>query len=278
MNTKTSNKMGRKERESTSTTKFFADWLSDKLNEYKVDKNKTLLDVAHEMGVPSGSLSNWANDKTTININDLYKVCKYFNVSADYLLTLSLSESPQINDKAISKEIGLSDKSIRVLSYLNKYNKPSTWNDTTTQNHMTLDFINRMLSFLYDQKPALYSTKTESDNLIFSIFAEMEKYIRTNNENTKLYFKETLLEEYTLLKIDKAIQQRQTDKDLDIQKVQNSINQEIEKLTHHVCFDTAVGMSMRTPADVYKSEILENIRMELNYFNDIENKKNGGKK
>lgn len=80
--------MGRPKRESSSVTKAFADRLSDLVEEKKAT-GLSHNEICEQAGVGSGAMSDWLSDNKTANIDSLYKLAKYFNVSADYLLGIS---------------------------------------------------------------------------------------------------------------------------------------------------------------------------------------------
>lgn len=53
--------------------------------EYKVNQEK----LAQFIGISQQTLSRIENDKTSVDTNVLVSLCKYFEVSADYILCLS---------------------------------------------------------------------------------------------------------------------------------------------------------------------------------------------
>ena len=77
--------MARPPRVSTPTTKAFAERLSD-LVQIKKDEGLSHDEISRQIGVSSGVLSEWMSDNKTASIENLAKLAKYFNVSADYLL------------------------------------------------------------------------------------------------------------------------------------------------------------------------------------------------
>lgn len=72
----------------TETTKKF----QTKLEDLIFESGKTLRDIEKDTGISRAALNNYANDKAEIGINNIVKLAKYFNVSADYLLGLSESK------------------------------------------------------------------------------------------------------------------------------------------------------------------------------------------
>lgn len=112
--------MARKKREHTDVTKRFADVLSDLIEEKKRRTGKNHKEIALEIGVSDGALSEWASDNKTANIDGLVAVAKYFGVTSDYLLGLSEVKSRNLTTQSISKATGLSEEAIETLRTFSK--------------------------------------------------------------------------------------------------------------------------------------------------------------
>ena len=110
----------------TETTKCFADRLQDLISE----SGKDVKTLAAEIGVSSGALSKYQNDKGEPGITALSKIAEYFGVTSDYLI--GLSDNRKLENANIGKRIGLSDKSIETLEDLNR----------VVQNHLNAPFLN----------------------------------------------------------------------------------------------------------------------------------------
>ncbi len=95
----------------TQTTKAFQTRLEDLMSETK----KTLRDIENDTGISRAALNNYANDKAEIGINNLVKLARYFNVSADYLIGLSEAKTNDKELKDICDYVGLSDEAIEQL-------------------------------------------------------------------------------------------------------------------------------------------------------------------
>ena len=93
----------------TETTKCFADRLQDLISE----SGKDVKTLAAEIGVSSGALSKYQNDKGEPGITALYKIANYFGVTADYLVGLNHNRTNEY--AAIGNITGLSDEAIDVL-------------------------------------------------------------------------------------------------------------------------------------------------------------------
>lgn len=59
---------------------------SDRLKELRGEKKQQ--EVSDEIGITNVSLLRYEKGERNPNIDILYKICKYYNVSADYLLGL----------------------------------------------------------------------------------------------------------------------------------------------------------------------------------------------
>ncbi len=63
--------------------------ISEKLKTLRVSKHLTTRDVAKALNIGTGTYSNYETGKCKPSFDILISICKYFNVSADYLLGLS---------------------------------------------------------------------------------------------------------------------------------------------------------------------------------------------
>lgn len=106
--------MPRPERKSNATTKMFADRLSD-LVEEKKKSGLSQKEIAAEIGISSGTLSEWCSDNKTPMIDALPKLASYFCVSADWLTGCSNERSRSESTQKIHHETGLSASVINKL-------------------------------------------------------------------------------------------------------------------------------------------------------------------
>lgn len=93
----------------TDTTKCFADRLQDLI----ADSGKDVKTLASEIGISSGALSKYQNDKGEPGITALYKIAKYFGVTSDYLI--GIGNNKKVENTDIGNETGLSDEAIDTL-------------------------------------------------------------------------------------------------------------------------------------------------------------------
>lgn len=113
--------MGRTKRESTAATLALSGRLGDLVDQWKYDNKKTQEELAKEIGVRASSLSDWINDSSTPTIDQLYKVAKFFDVPADYLIGLSNVQTLNTNLQATEKLTRLTGKAIERLGYNPKF-------------------------------------------------------------------------------------------------------------------------------------------------------------
>ncbi len=95
--------------------------LPDRLRELVQDKGKTLRDIAAETGLSIAALSAWQNGKKVPQSDSILLLCRYFNVSADYLLGLSNVRKVDASAKAAADYLGLTEKAVEKLHHLTAY-------------------------------------------------------------------------------------------------------------------------------------------------------------
>lgn len=127
--------------------------------------NKGVTKAATEMGVTPSHLSNIVHDKMKKDgpgSETLKKICRHYNVSADYLLGLSEVRSLNQTTQSIHRATGLSEGAIENLRSLKK-------SDTS------LAFINALL----EDKAALYAFSSLIDDIVSG---EKSGEVYTENE------------------------------------------------------------------------------------------------
>lgn len=77
---------------------------------------------ANDLGISRGALSFYEHGKRKPDADVLYEMCKYFGVSADYILGLSDVKTPDINFKSICDYTGLNEEAIE--NIINRTNMP----------------------------------------------------------------------------------------------------------------------------------------------------------
>lgn len=134
--------MSRAKREKTEVTSCFAKKLTECLRTRPLLNQK---EIAKEIGISPSQLFDYANDNVTPTIDALYKICEYFDVSADYMLTGVKPEN-----REIAKYTGLSDSAIEVLHQVheskNIYHKQ--WLPIINRLLITKGFWNNIMTYL----------------------------------------------------------------------------------------------------------------------------------
>ena len=92
-------------------TSAFSDRLSDLIKE----SNKKIREIADDLDIGTGTLSNYQNNISVPNIDIFSKIADYFEVSYDYLLGKSDSKLRENAD--IANRLGLTDLSVEVLEH-----------------------------------------------------------------------------------------------------------------------------------------------------------------
>lgn len=120
----------------TETTKCFADRLQDLI----ADSGKDIKTLAAEIGISSGALSKYQNDKSEAGITALYKIARYFGVTSDYLIGLSDNKTREAAN--IGDATGLSDEAIQFLSSAKASGYPLGVVNCLIEHKDLLDLIN----------------------------------------------------------------------------------------------------------------------------------------
>ena len=71
--------------------------LSKRIYELRTSFNWTQVQLAQKLGVTKQTVSNWENDNIQPSIDMLIKLSKVFNVSTDYLLGLTPTNSINVD-------------------------------------------------------------------------------------------------------------------------------------------------------------------------------------
>ena len=60
----------------------------ERIKELREERNLSSVDLAKAINVSHSSVSRWENNKRVATIDNLYKIARFFDVSADYLIGL----------------------------------------------------------------------------------------------------------------------------------------------------------------------------------------------
>lgn len=77
--------------------------------------NQRQADVAEKMGIKPPTYAMYENDMREPNFHTLNLIADYYGVTVDYLLGRTECRSPDIDEQAICKKTGLSEKSVKQL-------------------------------------------------------------------------------------------------------------------------------------------------------------------
>lgn len=106
--------------------------------------------LANYLGVKRQTISQYLNGSTLPQLEKMYLLANFFNVSVDYLMGFVNAESVDIYDKKISQIIGLNDEAINNLKTTNKDNKTNIQVINTLLNEKVggLEVLHSISSFL----------------------------------------------------------------------------------------------------------------------------------
>ena len=71
--------------------------LSKKISELRLSFGWTQVQLAQKLGITKQTVSNWENDNIQPSIDMLVKISKLFNVTTDYLLGLTPTNSINVD-------------------------------------------------------------------------------------------------------------------------------------------------------------------------------------
>lgn len=101
------------------TNVFSINKFSDRLK--KLRGKKTLQEVADAIGLTRVAMGYYEKGERKPDVEMLYKIASYYQVSADYLIGLSDVKTPDIDTQTIAAKTGLSEKVIERLYYFNSH-------------------------------------------------------------------------------------------------------------------------------------------------------------
>ena len=136
--------------------------------------NKRLQDVAQDLGISRVTLGYYESGERKPDIEILLRIANYYNVSCDYLLGLTETQSLDMNVREISHKIGLNEKSVEILCSYKSYNDNHPENNISEIYLTTVDdillynnLIEDIAHYLYFQFDCAYDSKNH-ENIIDS--------------------------------------------------------------------------------------------------------------
>lgn len=101
------------------TTDFVQDKFTARLKELRGEKS--LQEISEAIGISRVSLGYYETGNRKPDIEILYKIAKFYGVSADYLIGISDVRTPDIDIQSISSKTGLSEKAIEKVYHFNRH-------------------------------------------------------------------------------------------------------------------------------------------------------------
>jgi transcriptional regulator with XRE-family HTH domain len=81
-----------------------------------MDETQTTQEIlAKQTGLTRQTISQYMDGSVLPNVEKLYKICSYFNMTSDYLIGFTDSKSRDISDQLIQNTTGLSEAAIETL-------------------------------------------------------------------------------------------------------------------------------------------------------------------
>ena len=148
--------------EKRNISEDFGNRLRGIIEKRKKETGQNLRDMAKDLDVSLGVLSDWQNGNKTPRGDSIAKLAKYFGVSADYLLGLTGSMSSEITMRMITDTTGLSDDAVNALY------KRKCFNDECSKFHLAKYSTEDPSAIKYRNECGIVS-KIISDGTIFEL-------------------------------------------------------------------------------------------------------------
>lgn len=133
---------------------FNKQMFAKRLKALREEKRLNQKELAAEIDISNGSISYYEKAERLPDIETAYKLSKFFDVSADYLIGLTDVKTSNINIKATCDYTGLTERSISTLNYvqckLKEYNAYVRNNDLENELTAWYERYGYLLQFLND--------------------------------------------------------------------------------------------------------------------------------
>lgn len=143
---------------------------------HNVNGKETIREVAEKLNFSKTVLEALENDndERDVGYSKIKILAEHYGVSADYLLGLDDFPSIEHNNKVVESITGLSSKSVKALSFLNKTKREKY----CTCNKYAIDFLNRVLenAYISIQEISIDDGENEVTNGVQTIFSDLENY------------------------------------------------------------------------------------------------------
>lgn len=123
--------------------------MGERLNDVMKERKLTQIQLADGAGVSQSQISAICRDVDRgINHQAIYKICKYLDVSADWLLGLSETRNPDPTLQAACEYTGLSEQAIETIRRISKTAAPAMNYFFTADPHTLLQLFISILTYL----------------------------------------------------------------------------------------------------------------------------------
>lgn len=106
--------------ENLNTFKGYDSIFAERLRFLMKQHSVKQIDLAEHLGLTRQAISKYADGSASPNIENLQIICKFFNVSSDYMIGLSNAESIVAEERLCSEFTGLDTNSVKVLNSLSR--------------------------------------------------------------------------------------------------------------------------------------------------------------
>lgn len=95
-------------------------WINERIKELRDRDKLTQVDLAEKLNCNRQKIADWERGKSTPSVDDIILLTKIFDISADYLLGLTETATPDTDIQAICKYTGLNESAVSTLCELHE--------------------------------------------------------------------------------------------------------------------------------------------------------------
>lgn len=213
-----------------------------RLRELRGNKNQT--DVAKEIGISRSALSYYESGERTPDINVLYSIAKYYNVTADYLLGLSDIPKPDIEDASIEAKTGLNKKAITQLKAIKSASVP----EANPQFHLFHYLCIQTINLIVGEYPEIL------DILVSFLFYHFTHFTSFHNDEIDLFPIEDL--ELIDVRLNLTFSD---DYDFYSNAILLTLNRELQKLKDS--YFSKINAIIQNPEEIDSIEIINKLKL-----------------
>ena len=175
------------------TAKFYDDILNCRLRELMDGREAKTEELATALGISSNAVRSWYTGYARPDMDKLPIICRFYGVSADWLLGLSDTQSVDIELRDICEKTGLSEKALLVMvrnsRKCNRNSVPNSHNSATAEERLWL--INHLIedeetiNMLADNANLYVNIKNAVENFEIPEYegADVIEIIKLGNKN-----------------------------------------------------------------------------------------------